>query len=325
MSESLVSVIILTYRNINSIYKTIDSILSQDYRSLELIIADDGSDYNSLEWDNVLDYINYRKKGNITKVILKIQEQNLGTVKNINLSINEASGYYVKVLASGDIFAIKTAVSTYVSYMREHNQLICFAKMQGLTLENQIVPFLSSCNEDYKQLSGLSPDKIKNKLFAKNFLPAPAWFAKAELFSRCGGFPEDIRLIEDYPYWIILASKQIQFGFLEEVLVYYELSGISSTGTYGKLFMEDMMKIYSTYIYPDDKRFGCFQEIYNNIKQLGLNTYMFLAEKDTLRLSTKLYRTFTYAPFLIYIWSNKYRYEHLNKRVEKVFYNGRDE
>lgn len=41
--RSLVSVIVLSYKNIKGIYDTVDSILKQDYDNIEIVISDDGT------------------------------------------------------------------------------------------------------------------------------------------------------------------------------------------------------------------------------------------------------------------------------------------
>ena len=61
---------------------------------------------------------------------------------------------------------------------------------------------LLACESDYNLLKGYSVEETKNRLFKRNFLPAPAWIADKRLFEEYGLFLEDTRLIEDYPYWI---------------------------------------------------------------------------------------------------------------------------
>lgn len=132
--------------------------------------------------------------------------------------------------------------------------------MRGITQNGEIKNELLACESDYDMLKKLNPKETANRLFKRNFLPAPAWMIRKALFERYGLFPEKSRLIEDYPYWITLSLQDVSFGYLDEVLIDYRLSGESSGGTYGKTFMNDMNIIYDNFIFPNDHRFGIFQK-----------------------------------------------------------------
>ena len=77
-------------------------------------------------------------------------------------------------------------------------------------------------------------------------------------------FDEDIRLIEDYPYWMHLARNNVKFGFINKVLIDYRMTGVSSGGVYSEMFMKDMFTLYDKYIFPYDTRYGKLQKIYNS-------------------------------------------------------------
>ena len=121
------------------------------------------------------------------------------------------------------------------------------------------------------------------------------------LFLEYGYYPEDTRLIEDYPFWLYLCEKNVKFAFLDERLIDYKLTGVSSAGHYSRMFMEDMLIIYNKYIFPNDKRYGVLQPIYNMLKKAGLNTYIALSEWEDYSFFKKMLAVIKYFPFLIYI------------------------
>lgn len=90
-------------------------------------------------------------------------------------------------------------------------------------------------------------------------------------------------------------------AFLDERLVNYRLSGVSSAGRYSRMFMDDLLVIYDKYIFPYDKRFGIFQPFYNFLKRAGLHAYIALADWEGYSMAEKVKATLKYGVFFVYI------------------------
>lgn len=311
--KKLLSFLILTYRHFDGIYETLDSLFEQDYPEIEIVISDDGSPNYKEEIVPIKEYIESHKSENIKNVIYNHLEPNQGTVQNINSAIKCSNGFYIKDLGADDTLATKDALTRFVGFLEESDVEICFAKVMGILDDGTKVPHLAACEEDYDLLKSLTPMQMRDRLFVRNFLPAPAWMAKRTLFEKYGFYPVKTRLIEDYPYWITLCNQNVRFGFLDEVLVIYKQNGISSAGSYSKAFMDDMFVIYNHYIFPYDKRFGVFQPFYNWLKKMGLNTYVAKAEWDEYHMWKKILAYVKYGPFFFYIWLGNQKYKKLNE------------
>lgn len=315
--SKLISVIILSYKNINGIYETLDSVLKQTYNEIEIVVSDDGTpEFPELE-ENIKNYITERKRDNVKNIIIHSLKVNSGTVKNINSAIKCASGEYIKILSAEDCLKDKDALEKYYNFLAHSAYLICFAKMRGVTPEGSYKYELEACESDYDLLKSYSVEQTKNRLYARNFLPAPAWFARKKLFLEYGFFPEEIRLIEDYPYWCYLVSRGVEFGYLDEVLIDYKLSGVSSAGSYSEMFMDDMMKIYDIYIFPYDKRYGRLQYVYNLLKKEGLNYYMAKARWHRLSKKQKFFVYLKYGIFYLYTGMQRLNNNWKNKKMMK--------
>lgn len=299
--EKLVSLIVLSYKNISGVYETVDSILNQDYGNIEIIISDDGSPDFEDNKNKIKAYIEDNKKDNIKSIVINDIKINAGTVKNINSAIRLSKGDLIKVLSAEDKLSNKYSLTKYVEFMNNHNYLIAFAKMQGVTEEGEIKSELLSCESNYELLSKYSIEETRNRLFSRNFLPAPAWIIDKKLFEQQGLFKEDTRLIEDYPYWIYLCQKGVTFGYIDEILVDYKLSGVSSGGFYSEMFMNDMFIIYNKYIFPYDRRYGFVQPIYNKLKKAGLNYYINEAKRSKMGNVKKVITRIGYLPFHVFV------------------------
>ena len=307
MTKDLISFIILTYKNYDGIYDTLDSVFLQDYPYIEIVISDDGSPNADIELPKVEKYIRENKTDNIVNVIINKMEENVGTVKNINAAIRLSNGEYIKDLGAEDTLNCSNALSKYKEFIDESGCLICVSKLRGVDEAGNYYLKLASCEDDYDSLRKMTPLQLRDRLFVRNCLPAPGFFFKKELFDKHGYYPEDTRLIEDYPFWLYLCEKNVKFAFLDDRLIDYKLTGVSSAGHYSKMFMEDMLIIYDKYIYPNDKRYGIFQTLYNSLKKCGLNAYIAIAEWEEYSFLKKIISCIKYGMFFIYIKLNSLR------------------
>ena len=302
----LATVIILSYHNLDRIFVTLDSVFCQDYPEMELVISDDASaDYQKWRPD-IAAYVETHRNERITDVIWVSHPQNVGTVRNSNDAIRASHGDYILSLAPEDELAHEKALSNLIRTLEETGRDICFGRLRGMTVEGQPVDYLLSCESDYDLLKSYTVEQTRNRLFSRNFLPAPAALMTRRLFEENGLYPESIRLIEDYSFWLILTKNGVPFAYLDEVVTLYKLSGVSSTGHYSEAFMKDMYRIYDQFIFPYDRRFGPFQGIYNLLKKHGLDYYTALARWPKLSPGKRAWLRIRYLPFFIYTgWLNR--------------------
>ena len=298
MNSPLVSVLVLTYNNQESIFRTLDSIFVQEYPSVELVISDDGS--KVFDRPAVELYIEEHKRENIRGITISLLPENHGTVHNMNNALRVAGGEYIFTLSPDDLMTDGSVLDTYVAYMEKHPVPVAFGKLRGVTPEGEYRYELLSCDQDFDKLRSWDAKTTLHHLFRRNFLPAPTMFLRRSTYETYGYHDESIRLIEDYPYWIHLCLQGETFGYIDKIMVDYGLSGVSSTGAYGKMFMEDMYRIYEKYIFPYDDRFGVLQKPYNLIKKSGLDFYMAKAHWDEYGSLQKAGARLKYAPFFAY-------------------------
>lgn len=301
MEKDLISFLILTYKNFNGIFDTLDSVFQQNYPKIEIIVSDDGSPNASVELPKIDAYIQEHRTPNITNVVLFTMPQNVGTVRNTNNALRLSNGEYIINMAAEDTLNAPDVLQRYRRYLDESGCLIGVGKVRGVDPQGNYHFNLASCEDDYDTLRSYSPDQLRNRLYVRNCLPAPAFFFKRELFDRYGFYPEDTRLIEDYPYWLYLCEQQVQFAFFDDRMIDYKLTGVSSAGHYSRMFMDDMFVIYNKYIFPRDKRFGPLQPLYNGLKRGGLNAYMALADWEDYSFKQKCVAWMKNFPFFVYI------------------------
>lgn len=318
MQKELVSIIVLSYENLHGIYGTLNSIFSQTYGLIEIIISDDGSRGFANEKPKIQEYIAEHARSNVQNVVYNQISVNRGTVKNINGAIALSSGSIIKILSAEDKLSHENVIKHYVEFLSTTDYEICFGKMRGVCDDGSCVYHLLSCEDDYEKISSLDAQQTERRLYRRNFLPAPAWCARRTLFERYGLFPECVRLIEDYPYWCHLSKSGVRFGYIDEVMIDYRLSGVSSAGSYSEPFMQDMLIIYDKFIFPNDRRFGFAQPLYNHLKRSGLKYYCEKARWCTMTRGQKIKTAIVFAPFHILTSAQNGVMKCKNKKQERL-------
>ena len=295
----LLSVLLLSYNNLDAVYATLDSIFCQDYPALELVISDDASRDFAKQQPLVEAYIKDHRPENVREIIWVSHSENGGTIRNLNDAIRASHGEYLFSFSPEDVLAHEKSLCHLVQALEESGRDIVFGRMRGISPEGSFVDHLQSCESDYTLLKSYTVEQTRNRLFSRNFLPGPAKLMTRKLFEENGLYPESIRLIEDYPYWLILTKNGVPFAYLDEVILLYRLNS-SGGGHYSEAFMTDMFRIYDQFIFPFDHRFGPLQGLYNLLKRRGLEFYLARAQWSNLSDLKKRWLQLRYLPFFLY-------------------------
>ena len=113
MNNNLVSVIIPVYNSESTIVKTLESVLKQTLRSIEIICVNDGSTDASLSLLNQIANNDARVK------VISIDNSGPGVARNIGLSY--ASGDYIAFLDSDDEYCSSFSLEKMWSVAQETN------------------------------------------------------------------------------------------------------------------------------------------------------------------------------------------------------------
>lgn len=127
----LVSIIVSVYNGEKYLRECLDSILSQDYNNIEVIMVDDGSPDNC---GSILD--EYAQKD---KRVAVIHKENSGVCNSRNAGIESSHGDYICIMDQDDIIS-KDFVSYYLKLIRDNDAEIAYTptadKFFGKTKED---------------------------------------------------------------------------------------------------------------------------------------------------------------------------------------------
>lgn len=205
MQLPLISIVTPSYNQAKFIRATIDSVLSQNYPSLEYFVIDGGST------DGTVDILkSYGKK------IKWVSEKDAGQTDAINKGFDMAKGEVLAYLNSDDVY-LAGALKIVGSYFSSHKNC------HWLTGDCNIIgtggEILLGHNwliSSYKQLllKLYSPFTLK---VVDNMFPQPSTFWSRHAYEKTGKFNEKYHYVMDYDYWLRL-SKHFQPHYISLVL-----------------------------------------------------------------------------------------------------------
>ena len=222
--EPLVSVVIPVYNAEKIIGYTLDSVINQTYKNLEIICVNDCSKDESLK---VLQ--EYAKKDRRIKVISN--EKNSKVAETRNNALRMATGEYIAFVDADDVWHLEK-IEKQINFMLENNYKLTYTSVQFIDNDG--------CLTGQKFIV---PEEVNfNKLLKQNVITlSSAVIAKEVLGDRL--FHDD-HLHEDFIMWLEILKNDIDKAYgIKEVLVDYRLtSGSKSRNKWKSLKMT-----YGTY------------------------------------------------------------------------------
>lgn len=235
----LVSVLVPSYNHARYVGRTIESIVSQTYPNIELIVVDDGS---SDESPAILAELS-RAHG----FRFERNERNLGISATRNRLISLASGRYLCGCASDDFYA-PDKVARQVAFLEAHPEYaMCHGRVVNVDEEGNELPTPRATAP-----SGW----VFRELLLKEFtIQALTHMERREVFDEVGLYDESLG-VEDWYMWLKIA-RRFQIGFMDEVLA-YQRRHPTNTMHRKLFFVSEQEKVLALYrrdeLYPEARR-----------------------------------------------------------------------
>jgi len=188
------SVIIPLYNKRNGIVRAIDSVLSQVYQPVEIIIVDDGSTDGSVEKVRTFD----------DSRIHLISQDNRGVSAARNRGINASSCRYLAFLDADDAWT-PDHLSAIEKLIRNYPQAGAFATSYFVQEAGHKVHVANFAYVPTDQQGGLIPSYFRSIARGNSPVWSSAVCVPRSTFEKVGLFPEGVRLYEDLHMWTRIA------------------------------------------------------------------------------------------------------------------------
>ena len=235
----LVSVIVATYNSSKTVIETLDSIKSQSYPNLEMIISDDASTDNSVE---LCEEWLSKNSGCFARTKLITVERNTGVCANLNRGVARSTGQWVKTIAADDIL-LPNCIQDYVRFGNEHldaSFITSFERdYQNTFAKENLIKAQKAGTGDLSIFEKSAETQLKVMAF-NLFVNAPTIFFKRSLYDLVGGFDESYTY-EDHPFYINVLEHGYKIYHIPKETVCYRVHD-STFNSNSRLFNPGFMK-----------------------------------------------------------------------------------
>lgn len=201
-NNPLVSVVMATYNMAAYLPLAIQSVLTQTYQNIELLVVDDGSTDD-------------------TRVVLKpylehpriryLSQENKGQAAAKNHGVQKSSGQYIAFLDADDMWMPDKLDLQVPVFSRSETLGVVYARHL----------YIDETGRELGIAQGkLFCGRVTGPLLIANFIPFGTSVVKRECFVRLGGFKENIRMGIDYDLWLRF-STQYEFDYVDRPLLRY--------------------------------------------------------------------------------------------------------
>ena len=201
----LVSIVIPVYNGDNYLREAIDSVLSQTYKNIEILVINDGSNDNGATERIALSY------GDKIRYFYK---ENGGVATALNLGIEQMRGEYFSWLSQDDLYLPEKiqAQLDLISSLENKKALVTCVLILADERGHEI--------DRYRPFYTYSEEQLSRPLFAlfHGLVDGRCLLIHKSQFKRVGAFNETMPTTEDYDLWFRMMRNE-KLYFIREPLV----------------------------------------------------------------------------------------------------------
>lgn len=196
-----ISIVIPTYNRASLLGRTIQSVLDQTYKEIEIIIVDDNSTDNSEELVKT-----YQDK----QIIYLRNNYNFGAAESRNIGIDHCSGDYIAFLDSDDEWHTQK-LEKQIKLIKQHKNIsdfLCFTQINVTYHKKSITPVKE--REENQPL-------VEYFFINEEFIVTSAMLFPRETIEKLK-FKKDIKLFQDIDLCLRASRLPCKFLFVKEPL-----------------------------------------------------------------------------------------------------------
>lgn len=211
----LVSVVMPVFNGSQHIMSALESILTQTYTNIELVVVDDGSSDNT--WDLILSVEDDR-------MIPVKHASNLGMIAAINTGLSHASGVFIARQDADDI-SHPDRIGAQYTFLEKNPRIAMvgtWARVVG-TRNASIGSPVKSLRHPIRD-SAIRWVLLRNSAFVHGSV-----MIRRQVIDACGGYPSSYKPAEDYYFWCLIGQQGKLANIPQELIVYAQRDDSTSS------------------------------------------------------------------------------------------------
>lgn len=204
----MLSILTVTYNSLTTLKDAYASLCAQTYTQWEWIVQDGGSSDGTLEWLESLSdaRVNW------------VSEKDHGIYDALNKAVNRASGEWIGLLHSDDLYPNAEVLIHVVAAFKTAIDGVYGDLKYVLEKDTQ------------KVLRHWQSEAFAPTLLCKGWMPPhPTLFLRKEVYAKVGGFDTRYRIAADYDFILrVFRTPQLKIHYLPQVLMLMRQGGASS-------------------------------------------------------------------------------------------------
>ncbi|MBL7849905.1 MAG: glycosyltransferase [Cyclobacteriaceae bacterium] len=202
----LVSVICLSYNHARFVVEALDSVLTQSYQPVELLVVDDASTDGSAAV--IREWLIRHPHGKFFPLAV-----NGGNCKAFNTAFRQASGKYVIDLSADDVL-LPSRIERGVRLLESRPEVgVQFSDAELIDEKGRRLGYHSDRFPHHTIPQGM----IFRDLLSRYFINSPTMMIRKSVLDELGGYDETLAY-EDFDFWVRSALRT-QYAYIPEALV----------------------------------------------------------------------------------------------------------
>jgi glycosyltransferase involved in cell wall biosynthesis len=211
--KPLVSIICLCYNHEKFVVESLQAVVNQSYKNIELIVVDDCSSDNSVsvikKW--LLDF---------PDIQFIVNEKNLGNTKTFNSAVKFAKGDYLIDLAADDIL-LKNCVALQIEKFQNSlfkNLGLVYGNCENIDEQGNFDSYYFEVDKNKNTIEKRKTgDVYASVISTGKAICSVSALVKRAVFDALNGYDENLAY-EDLDLWIRI-SRNYNIDFIDEILV----------------------------------------------------------------------------------------------------------
>jgi len=216
----LVSIIIVTFNSAKYVNETLDSVKSQSWNNIDLIITDDCSTDDTVKI--CTDWIKDNSRF-FTNVQLSTYSHNSGIPANCNRGLRLAKGDWIKMIA-GDDMLLPNCISYNLEFANNNDAKFIVSDVIMINDAGEKIE-MNGVNEGLRFFVNIKSAKKQLKSYSRwpAFINSPTFFCKSEIIDHINYCDEEFRIYDDMTVIFRITEMGIRIYYMNKPTIIYRL------------------------------------------------------------------------------------------------------